>query len=172
MRKAVSPATPPTALTPSGATGAPASSGAPGAGPALRRVLPLGVLVAGDAISFLVFAGAGRRTHNETSGLGALGSIAITALPFALGWFLVSPFAGAFSRALVTRPVRMLARTELAWAASWPVALALRWALSADHQIPVSFAIVTLVTNAVFLGAWRTAFALIARARRRSAAAV
>lgn len=131
-----------------------------------RGVLPLAVLAVGDAASFLVFAGVGRQSHNEASGLGALGSIAVTALPFALGWFLVSPVAGAFRRSLIGNPRRMLARTELAWLCAWPVALFLRWALSSDHQMPVSFAIVILIANAVFLGIWRTAFALITGARR------
>lgn len=134
--------------------------------PVARHVWPVAVLIAGDAISFLVFAGVGRRSHNETSGLGALGTIAATALPFALGWFLVSPWLGAFRRSLASTPLDMLKRTELAWLCAWPVALALRWALSTDHQIPVSFAIVVLVANAVFLGIWRTVFALIGRATR------
>lgn len=129
----------------------------------VRAIWPRAALVAGDAISFLVFAGVGRRSHNETSGLGAIAQIAATAAPFALGWFLVSPFAGAFGRSLLGAPRRMLARTELAWLAAWPVALALRWALSTDHQIPLSFAIVVLISNAVFLGIWRTVFAFFMR---------
>lgn len=136
------------------------------AAPADRGIVPLAVLVAGDAVSFLVFAGVGRQSHNEASGLGALGSIAITAAPFALGWFLVSPFAGAFRRSLIGSPRRMLARTELAWLCAWPVVLLSRWALSSDHRIPISFAIVILVSNAIFLGIWRVAFALVTRGRR------
>lgn len=132
----------------------------------LRSAWPVAVLAAGDAVSFLVFAGVGRRSHSETSGLGALGSVVVTAFPFALGWFLVSPFAGAFKRALLDNPGRMLKRTEIAWLCAWPVTLLLRWALSTDHQIPVSFAIVILLSNAVFLGIWRGAFAVLARIRR------
>lgn len=126
---------------------------------------PRVALVAGDVVSFFVFAGVGRRSHNEASGLGAIALIAETAAPFALGWFLVSPFAGAFRRSLIGAPRRMLARTELAWLAAWPVALALRWAFSSDHQIPLSFAIVVLVSNAVFLGIWRTLFAIFTRSK-------
>jgi DUF3054 family protein len=122
-------------------------------------------LVAGDLVSFLVFATVGRRSHSETAGLAAAGQIARTALPFALGWFLVSPFAGAFRRDKTATPTRMLARTELAWLAAWPVTLLLRWALADDHQVPLSFAAVILIANAVFLGLWRTAFALLARRR-------
>jgi hypothetical protein len=120
-------------------------------------------LVAGDALSFLVFASAGRRTHEEASGLGALGAVAATAVPFALGWFLVSPWLGAFRRNLTTGVRAMVRRTELAWIAAWPVALLLRWWLSSDHQVPMSFAIVILLSNAVFLGLWRGAFAWATR---------
>ena len=134
--------------------------------PRTGRVWPIVVLAVGDAASFLVFAGVGRQSHNEASGLGALGYVASTALPFALGWFLVSPFAGAFKRALIGDPLRMLKRTELAWLCAWPVTLVLRWALAADHQMPLSFAIVILISNAVFLGIWRTAFAFATRSLR------
>ncbi len=126
-------------------------------------------LVVGDAISFLVFAGAGRNQHGESSGLGALGQIAITALPFALGWFLVSPWVGAYRRRLTDTVRRMLTRTELAWIASYPVALVLRVVIAPDHQMPWTFALVILLANAVFLGLWRVAFAfgerLVARSR-------
>ena len=132
-------------------------------------------LVAGDTAAFLLFAAVGRRTHDEASGLAAIGQIAITALPFALGWFAVSPLVGAFRRGLTQGPWRMLARTELSWLAAWPVTLVLRWAIAPDHNIPVSFAIVILLANALFLGLWRTGFALaealLARGRSRSAEA-
>ncbi|MGE5335234.1 MAG: DUF3054 domain-containing protein [Nitrososphaerota archaeon] len=127
----------------------------------------LAALVVGDAASFLLFAAVGRRTHNEASGISALVQIAETALPFALGWFAVSPLVGAFRRLATRGPRRMLLRTELAWVISWPVALLVRWALAPDHNVPVSFAIVILLANAVFLGVWRTVFALIELWRSR-----
>ena len=124
-------------------------------------------LAAGDAASFLLFATVGRRTHDEASGITALLQIAETALPFALGWFAVSPFAGAFRRSKTTGLWRMLTRTEFAWLLAWPVTLVLRWAIAPDHSVPFSFAIVILLANAVFLGLWRTAFALVERWRSR-----
>lgn len=126
-------------------------------------------LVVGDAASFLIFAAVGRKTHDEASGIAALGQIAATALPFVLGWFAVSPFAGAFRRFKTNGPWRMVARTELAWLAAWPVTLLLRWAIAPDHNVPVSFAIVILLANAFFLGVWRTAFAFIEQWRARGA---
>jgi DUF3054 family protein len=147
--------------TPRGAVDAPAMH--PRAGFPWRTI----ALVVGDAASFLLFAALGRRTHAESSGIAAIGQIAQTAFPFALGWFAVSPFAGAFRRLKTTGVVLMLRRTEITWLIAWPVALALRWALAADHNVPVSFAAVLLVANAVFLGVWRAAFALVERMRVR-----
>lgn len=121
-------------------------------------------LIAGDALSFLIFAGVGRNTHGEVSGLAALGQVALTAAPFALGWFIVSPWVGAFRRSATDTVRRMLQRTELAWLASYPAALALRILFDPQHKMPISFAIVILLANAVFLGIWRTVFALVARA--------
>ena len=123
-------------------------------------------LIAGDAISFLVFAGVGRQEHGQTSGLGALGNVALTAVPFVLGWFLVSPWLGAFRRKLFDSPLRMLGRTELAWLCAWPAAVILRRIFAPDPLTPsqlFSFAAVILIANAVFLGLWRTAFVWLAR---------
>lgn len=117
-------------------------------------------LVAGDAASFLVFAAAGLSSHHQAVGPA---TIVTTAIPFALGWYLVAPFAGAFRQRVTSGVVPMLRRTELAWMCAWPLTLLLRWALAPDHQVPLSFAIVILITNALFLGIWRSAFALLAR---------
>jgi hypothetical protein len=122
----------------------------------------IAILVVGDLIAFAVFAALGRETHNEATGLGAIGQTLWTAFPFILGWFLVAPWLGAFTRARTERPLDMLQRTEIAWFAAWPVALLLRWAFTPDHHIPpVAFAIVALLANTVILGGWRTAFAAL-----------
>ncbi len=56
------------------------------------------VLVIGDAICFLIFAAIGRSSHGEASGFAAIPQVITTALPFAIAWFLVSPFVGAYRR--------------------------------------------------------------------------
>jgi len=117
-------------------------------------------LVVGDALSFLAFAATGTRQHGLT--MTPL-DVALTAVPFALGWFVVAPWLGAFRRSLFDSPWRMLWRTELAWLCAWPVALILRVLTAPDYAMPWVFAAVILLANAVFLGVWRTLFATLAR---------
>ena len=65
----------------------------------------IAALVMGDLIAFAVFATLGRDTHHEATGFDAIGQTLWTALPFALGWFLVAPWLGAFRRAGAERPL-------------------------------------------------------------------
>ena len=143
----------------------PDSKGADDAAGRVLRGRRVGLLVAGDALSFLLFAALGLKQHNQGGAAGIIaagGLVVTTALPFAAGWFLVSPFLHAFSRSYTRQVKTMVRQTEVAWLCSWPVALVLRWFFSVDHRVPLSFALVILVANAVFLGVWRAAFALVA----------
>jgi cation transport ATPase len=118
------------------------------------------ILVIGDLLCFLIFAALGRDTHGETSGFAAIPQIIKTALPFAAGWFLVSPFVGAFRHKILAQPRAMVIRTVLAWLLSWPIAMILR-GIFVDHGIPpFSFAFVVLLFNTVLLLVWRWPFAL------------
>ena len=127
------------------------------------------MLVIGDLICFLIFAALGRNTHGEASGLAAITQIIITALPFAAGWFLVSPFLGAFRHKILTQPRAMVMRTALAWLLAWPFAMLLR-GIFVDHGIPpLSFAIVVLLFNMLLLLIWRWPFALNNSMRKRGA---
>ena len=125
------------------------------------------VLVIGDAICFLIFAALGSGSHGEATGLAAIPHIILVALPFAIGWFLVSPFVGAFRRDVLARPRAMAIRTALAWLLSWPVAMLLR-GIFVDHRIPpYTFAIIVLLSNLVLLLVWRWPFALNNSMRKR-----
>ncbi len=118
------------------------------------------LLVVGDILVFLIFAAIGRRSHSEA---GNVFGVAITALPFAAGWFLVSPFVGAFKRDIERTPGKMSLTTLLSWFAAWPVALLLRGIFVDKGVPPLSFALVTLITNMILLQAWRVPFALFFR---------
>lgn len=123
-----------------------------------RRII---TLVVGDTLVFLVFAVLGRRSHGEPISPDALLQIVLTAAPFVIGWFIVSPLAGAYRRNLETQPRAMAIRTTLAWVLAWPVALFLRWLFSGFRDFPpLSFAIVALIFNLALLLLWRWPYAL------------
>jgi len=127
------------------------------------------MLVIGDLICFLIFAALGRNTHGEASGFAAIPQIILTALPFVAGWFLVSPFVGAFRHKIMSQPRAMAIRTALAWLLAWSVAMLLL-GIFVDHGVPpFSFAIVVLLFNMLLLLLWRWPFALNNRLRKRGA---
>lgn len=124
-------------------------------------------LVIGDIIVFLIFAAFGRRSHGEAAGLASIVQVALTAAPFAIGWFVISPFTGAFRRGLEVQPGKMALRTVLSWIPGWAVGFTLRGIL-VDHAVPpLTFALVSLLSNMVFLLIWRVGFAFFGRARQR-----
>jgi hypothetical protein len=123
-----------------------------------------GILAVGDTLAFLIFAAIGRASHGEAAGLAAILQIAGTAAPFAAGWFAVAPFSGVFRNAIACQPRRALARTALAWSIACPIGLGLR-ALIRQTGIPITFAIITYLTNLVLLLGWHGALAWL-RTRR------
>ncbi len=127
------------------------------------------MLVIGDMVCFLIFAALGRNTHGEAAGFCAIPQIITTALPFAIGWFLVSPFVGAYRRVIVAQPRAMAIRTALAWLLSWPVAMLLR-GIFVDHGVPpLTFALIVLLFNMLLLVVWRWLFSLYNSRRKHRA---
>lgn len=131
------------------------------------------ILIVGDACVFVIFATVGRASHHEAAGLNALLQIVLTAAPFALGWFIVAPFLGAYRESVTSGLRSMLGRTALAWVCSWPLAMVLRWLFTLQDQPIsvgswVSFSLVVLIANLLFLSIWRCLFALVANRGRQS----
>jgi hypothetical protein len=125
----------------------------------------IAALVAGDLVTFNIITTIGLISHGELTSLDALGQVVIVAAPFAIGWFLVAPFAGAFRADIAGQPRRILPRVALAWLIALPIGLLL-WSLIRQKQIQPAFAVVTFITNLVMLLGWRGAFAwLVARNR-------
>lgn len=131
--------------------------------PDMQRILTLAL---GDVFVFLIFATLGRGSHGETTGIAALPEVVVTAAPFAIGWFLVAPFVGAFRRDVVANPRTMAIRTTLAWILAWPVGLLLRW-LFVRRIPPLSFALIVLSFNLAVLLVWRWPYALNNSIRKR-----
>jgi len=118
----------------------------------------IAALAAGDLVAFNVVTTIGLLSHGELTGLDTLGQVVIVAAPFAIGWFLIAPFAGAFRTDIASRPRRILPRAALAWLIALPIGLLL-WSLIRQKQIQPAFAVVTFITNLVLLLGWRAAFA-------------
>ena len=128
-----------------------------------RRVA---ILAAGDLVAFNVVTTIGLLSHGELTGLDALGQVATIAAPFAIGWFLIAPFVGAFRADIAGQARRILPRTALAWLIALPIGLLL-WSLIRQKQIQPAFAAVTFITNLIVLLGWRGVFAWLT-ARNRS----
>ena len=118
------------------------------------------MLASGDLVAFLAFSAIGRGSHGEATGLAAIPAVIVTAAPFAIAWFIVSPFIGVYRKELVANPRKMARRTFIAWMLSWPVAMALR-GIFVDHAVPpFTFALIAMFVNAAFLLLWRWPYAL------------
>jgi len=125
------------------------------------------LLVIGDAIAFLIFAAIGRRSHGEAASISSFLQVVGTATPFALGWFIVAPFIGAYRRRQTTGVRNMAQRTALSWVAAWPVALLFR-GIAVDRAVPpLTFMLISLISNMVFLEVWRALFAWLSSLKRR-----
>jgi len=128
-----------------------------------RRVA---ILVAGDLVAFNLVTAIGLLSHGELTGFDALGQVVIVAAPFAIGWFLIAPFAGVFRADIAGQPRRILPRAALAWLIALPIGLLL-WSLIRQKPVQPAFAVVTFITNLIVLLGWRGVFAWLA-ARNRS----
>jgi hypothetical protein len=118
------------------------------------------ILIIGDILVFLAFAAIGRTSHGAATGFAAIPQVIETALPFIAGWFLVAPWLGAYRRELASNPRKMAGRTLLCWLCAWPVAMTI-WGIFVDHGIPpLSFAVITLLFNAVLFLVWRWPYAM------------
>ena len=129
----------------------------------MRSPLPaLLPVLAADAAAVLVFAAAGRRSHDEASATlgGALGGLAHTAWPFlvalALGWVLVL--------ARGWRPARVRPAGLVVWGATVLGGHALR--LVSGQGSAVSFLVVTAVVLAALLLGWRAGWRALRSAGR------
>lgn len=119
--------------------------------------VPAGVLVAGDATAFVLFAVIGLANHEE--GITA-GGVARNAIPLAAGFFVAAAVLGAYRRP----GIRSLL---VAWAVGVPVGVLIR-AVALERPADgsqVVFGVVALVTTLVLLLAWRGIASLASRRR-------
>jgi hypothetical protein len=133
--------------------------------PGAHDARQVAALAAGDLVAFNVVTALGLLSHSRLTGLDVLAEVATVAAPFAIGWFLVAPFAGAFRGDVAGQPKRILPRAALAWLIALPIGLLL-WSLIRQRPVQPAFAVVTFITNLIVLLGWRGVFAwLVAHAR-------
>ena len=114
------------------------------------------ILLVGDTLALITFAIIGRSNHGESTDI--LSDI-ITALPFIISWLAVSPFCGAFSREATASLGKVAVGISTGWAASTPLALAMRGILKGEAP-PLPFVIVSAVATFLLLAVWRCLYIL------------
>jgi len=116
------------------------------------------LLAAGDLVCFLLFAAAGRASHEESVlGSSLLGPLQ-TAAPFLVAWAMVAPLVGAYNARHTARPRGAILRALLAWAVADPLGVLLR-SLILQRPVQISFILVAFLSNSVILTAWRWLYA-------------
>lgn len=119
--------------------------------------LPLAV---GDVLVLvLLLTGGVARHHPDKFGVVASDPlyVAVTLAPFLVGWLLVSPFGGAYSVGATETAKAAIPLAVRSWVGAEVVAIALRVVAFGESAAPV-FVLVTLLTGAVGLAAWRFLF--------------
>ncbi len=118
------------------------------------------VLVVGDAVAFVVFALVGLRSHEAALNLDVF---VRTVLPLSVSWFLIAPRLGAFSHETGVPLFRTAVRVAAAWLVAGTVGLLIR-SMFFERPLIASFAAVVLLGQGLILVAWRTFYAVVARA--------
>jgi hypothetical protein len=116
-------------------------------------------VLCGDLVCFLAFAVLGLRSHED--GITA-GGILRAAVPFQVGWLLISLAARTRRPAGREADAPAVIRT---WVPAWAIGLVLRTAIF-DRSFAPTFAIVSLLVNAVLLLLWRMILAPLVLRRR------
>jgi hypothetical protein len=121
--------------------------------------------IVGDIAILLLFAAIGRSSHNE--GGGVLATIAVAA-PFLVGWFVAAAWTRPYARQALRSVRNAVIITLRTWLAGGIIGLVIRSIL--EWRItPLTFVVIALGFNGVFLCAWHAALARFAtRCRMQS----
>ena len=121
--------------------------------------MPLILIAAlGDLAVFALFVFAGRVEH----GIVQEAAFWRTALPFAVVWFALSPWIGAFRASTLTSVRASAWRIPLIWLLCGVIAVVLRVWLT-DRTFQLTFALVAIGVQAVLLLGWRVTLSLVSR---------
>lgn len=118
------------------------------------------VLSAIDASSLLVFAAVGKASHSAVDGSLDIGAVLVTAFPFLLSWFLLSPLVGSY-KPEATKDVQSSAiQAAKGWILAVPVGCVLRGVIK-GYVPPLPFVIVTLISTLVILSTGRVGYTVL-----------
>ena len=121
--------------------------------PTMNGVTRLAPLIAGDVAAFAAFGALGLVSHDEAVTWEVAARVM---LPSPAAWFVVAPFAGAFSgRALEGRyPV---ANVLMVWAVAGVLGMGGR-AVVFDRALFTAFFAIGITGAGLFLGGWRAIY--------------
>lgn len=118
------------------------------------------VLSAIDATSLLVFAGVGKASHSAVDGSLDVFAVLVTAFPFLVSWFLVSPLVGSFTPE-ATKDVKSAAvQSAKGWILAIPLGCILRGVIK-GYVPPLPFVIVTMIATLVILSMGRVGYTVL-----------
>ncbi len=121
-----------------------------------KRLVHIAVVVLGDMAVFLAFVILGKAEH----GIALWQALFRTALPFAVIWFVGSPWLGAYRASTLYNPRTTVWKIPLIWLLCGLVALVVRTLLTSRPWILV-FALVALAIQGALLISWRGVFMMV-----------
>lgn len=119
----------------------------------------LALLVGGDLLVILSFVWIGRSSHNLS--IADIAAGLLTASPFILSWFFITPWFGLFSAEVSRSWRKLVPRLLLAWAIAGPAALVLRSLFLGRpifSGIIPAFAVVSLSYIGFWMLVWRLGY--------------
>ena len=124
-----------------------------------RQIRPrhIAVVVLGDMAVFLAFVILGQTEHGVIQGR----AFVRTALPFAVVWFAISPWLGAYRASTLYNPRTTAWRIPLIWLLCGVVAVLAR-ALLTDRPLTLAFALVAIAVQGMLLVGLRGLFMIVA----------
>lgn len=118
------------------------------------------ILLAGDLMALSLFVFVGQRDHETIDPANPLLGMLPNIVAFAIPWTIAAWRLGALRIDEAFRVAPFFARTLNAWLVTVPLGILLRSAFLGRAVIPTMFIVATLGFGALFLLAWRAAFAI------------
>ena len=123
------------------------------------------VLAIIDFISLVTFAAIGKASHAPDGSLDVIG-VSITAFPFLLSWFTITPLIGCYNPSpkdlgsIKQLSMDVLINAGKGWALAVPMGCVLRGVFK-GYVPPTPFVIVTLISTAIIIGGTRVLYTII-----------